>query len=68
MFCLKMRKYEGAIIKLSKNFSNISLLKDNIIVAGSAVLDKTISEYAMQNGIGGFEFFILHSRYCWRWN
>ena len=52
----KDEKYEGAIVKLSKNFSNISLLKDNIIVAGSAVLDKNISEYAMQNNIGGFEF------------
>ena len=52
----KDEEYEGAIIKLSKNFTNISLLKDNIIVAGSAVLDKNISEYAMQNGIGGFEF------------
>ena len=52
----KDEEYEGAIIKLSKNFSNISLLKDNIIVAGSAVLDKNISEYAMQNSIGGFEF------------
>lgn len=52
----KDEKYEGVIIKLSKNFSNISLLKDNIIVAGSAVLDKNISKYAMQNSIGGFEF------------
>ena len=52
----KDEKYEGAIVRLSKNFSNISLLKDNIIVAGSAVLDKNISEYAMQNSIGGFEF------------
>ena len=52
----KDEEYKGVIIKLSKNFSNISLLKDNIIVAGSAVLDKNISEYAMQNSIGGFEF------------
>ena len=52
----KDEEYEGAIIKLSKNFSNISLLKDNIIVAGSAVLDKNISKYAMQNSISGFEF------------
>ena len=49
-------KFEGVIIKLSKNFSNISMLKDNIIVAGSSVLDRTISNYAMENGIGGFEF------------
>ena len=49
-------KFDGAIIKLSKNFSNISILKDNIIVAGSCVLDRTISDYAMKNRIGGFEF------------
>ena len=41
-------KFEGVIIKLSKNFSNISMLKDNIIVAGSSVLDRTISNYAMK--------------------
>ncbi len=49
-------KFEGAIIKLSKNFSNVSILKDNIIVAGSSVLDRSISDYAMKNNIGGFEF------------
>ena len=49
-------KFEGVIIKLSKNFSNVSILKDNIIVAGSSVLDRTISDYAMKNNIGGFEF------------
>ena len=49
-------KFDGAIIKLSKNFSNISILKDNIIVAGSCALDRTISDYAMKNSIGGFEF------------
>jgi len=49
-------KFDGVIIKLSKNFSNISILKDNIIVAGSCALDRTISDYAMKNSIGGFEF------------
>jgi len=49
-------QFNGVIIKLSKNFSNISILKDNIIVAGSCVLDRTISDYAMKNRIGGFEF------------
>ena len=48
--------YEGAIIKLSKNFSRISLLNENIIVAGSGALDKSLSEFAANNNIGGFEF------------
>jgi UDP-N-acetylmuramate dehydrogenase len=48
--------YDGAVIKLSNNFSNISLLSDDIIIAGSAVGDKSLSEYAMNNSLGGFEF------------
>jgi len=48
--------YEGAVIKLSKNFSRISLLNENIIVAGSGALDKSLSEFAANNNIGGFEF------------
>ncbi len=48
--------YDGVVIKLSKNFSNISLLNENTIIAGSGVLDKTISEFAMENNIGGLEF------------
>ena len=52
----KDQKYEGVVIKLTKSFSNISLLNQNTIIAGSGVLDKTISEFAMNNNIGGFEF------------
>jgi UDP-N-acetylmuramate dehydrogenase len=48
--------FEGVVIKLSKNFSNISLLNENIIISGSAVLDKTLSEFAMANDLSGFEF------------
>jgi UDP-N-acetylmuramate dehydrogenase len=48
--------YDGVVIKLSNNFNNISLLSDDIIVAGSAVSDKALSEFAMNNSIGGFEF------------
>ena len=32
--------FDGVVIKLSKNFNNISLLNEDIIIAGSAVLDK----------------------------
>jgi UDP-N-acetylmuramate dehydrogenase len=48
--------YNGIVIKLGKNFSNISLLPNNIIVAGSACSDKKLSEFACDNEIGGLEF------------
>ncbi len=48
--------FEGVVIKLSKNFSRISLLNKNTIVAGSGVLDKSLSEFAAENDLGGFEF------------
>ncbi len=50
--------YDGVVIKLGKNFSNISLLPNGLIVAGAAALDKKLSEFAFQNGIGGFEFLL----------
>jgi len=49
-------KFDGFVVKLGKNFSNISLMQNNIIVAGSAVSDKNLSNFAMENNIGGFEF------------
>ena len=48
--------YDGVVIKLSNNFNNISLLTEEIIIAGSAVSDKSLSEFAINNGLGGFEF------------
>ena len=48
--------FDGIVIKLSKNFSRISLLNENTIIAGSGVLDKTLSEFAAENNLGGFEF------------
>ena len=48
--------FDGVVIKLSKNFNNISLLSGDIIIAGSAVSDKLLSEFAMNNNLGGFEF------------
>ena len=53
---VKDQGYDGVVIKLGKNFSNISKLKENIIVAGSATLDKKVSEFASENNIGGLEF------------
>ncbi len=48
--------FDGVIIKLGKSFSNISLLNDETIVAGSAALDHQVSNFAKENGIGGLEF------------
>ena len=48
--------FNGVVIKLGKNFSNISLLPNQTIVAGSAVSDKKLSEFALENDISGLEF------------
>ncbi len=48
--------YDGVVIKLSKNFNNISKLSEEVIIAGSAVSDNALSQFAMENNIGGFEF------------
>ena len=48
--------FNGIVVKLGKNFANISLLPNDIIVAGSACTDKNLSEFALVNGIGGMEF------------
>ena len=48
--------FDGVVIKLGKNFSNISILPNNNIVAGSACTDKKLSDYALENDVGGFEF------------
>ncbi len=48
--------FEGAIIKLGKNFSNLSILNNEIIIAGSGAQDKKLSEFACDNELGGFEF------------
>jgi len=48
--------FNGVVVKLGKNFSNISLLPNKIIIAGSATRDKKLSEFALENNIGGLEF------------
>tara|TARA_Y100000591_G_scaffold327811_1_gene353021 strand:+ start:2703 stop:3611 length:909 start_codon:yes stop_codon:yes gene_type:complete len=48
--------FDGVVIKLSKNFNNISLHGEDTIIAGSAVLDKKLSDFAIENSLSGFEF------------
>ena len=50
------KTFDGVIIKLGKNFSNISVLSNKTIIAGSATTDKKLSEFASENNIGGLEF------------
>lgn len=48
--------FNGAVIKLGKKFSNISILPNGVIVAGSACLDRQLSDFALENEVGSFEF------------
>ena len=48
--------YDGVVIKLGKNFNRISLLGEDIIISGTAVLDKNLADYAAENSLSGFEF------------
>ena len=48
--------FDGIVVKLGKTFNNISLLGEDVVIAGSAVLDKTLSDFAINNSLSGFEF------------
>ena len=48
--------FDGVVIKLSEHFNNISLHGEDMIIAGSGVLDKVLSDFAMKNNLSGFEF------------
>ena len=50
------KQFDGVVIKLANDFNNISLMNEEIIIAGSAVNDKLLSDFAMENGLAGFEF------------
>ncbi|MFL2897268.1 MAG: UDP-N-acetylmuramate dehydrogenase [Candidatus Pelagibacter sp.] len=48
--------FDGVVIKLSKNFNRTSLLGEDVIISGSAVLDRNLSQFAEKNHLSGFEF------------
>ena len=50
------KMFDGIVIKLGKNFKNISLLGKDVLIAGSGVLDKSLSDFALQNDLSEFEF------------
>ena len=48
--------FDGIIIKFGKPFSHLSLFDSNTIIAGASVLDKNVSNFALQSSLSGFEF------------
>jgi len=48
--------FNGAIIKLGKSFSHLSLFDETTLVAGASALDKNVSNFALDNSLSGFEF------------
>ena len=48
--------FNGIIIKLGKDFNKV-ILEDNLIKAGSSILDINLSKFAYLNSISNFEFF-----------
>jgi UDP-N-acetylmuramate dehydrogenase len=48
--------FDGIIIKLGKSFSHLSMLNKNTLIAGAASLDKSVSNFALENSLSGFEF------------
>tara|TARA_Y100000590_G_scaffold455423_1_gene604047 strand:- start:8380 stop:9288 length:909 start_codon:yes stop_codon:yes gene_type:complete len=53
---IKDQGFDGVVVKLGKNFSNITILPNKTIVAGSASIDKKVAEFASENEVGGLEF------------
>ena len=50
------KTYQGTVIKLGQSFSNITLLDNKTVVAGAAVSQRKVSEFARDNNISGLEF------------
>jgi UDP-N-acetylmuramate dehydrogenase len=48
--------FNGVIIKFGKTFSHISLFDENTVVAGCSTLDKSLSNFALENSLTRFEF------------
>ena len=47
---------KGVVIKLGSNFSKIKLIDQDSLEVGAATLDRKISNFAKENGIGNLEF------------
>lgn len=50
--------YEGIIIKLGRNFTNIDILDNNRIQIGAGCLNFNAANFCKENSIKGFEFLV----------
>lgn len=50
--------YRGVIIRLGREFANISVENENTIRCGAGVLDGNLARFAAEHSISGLEFFI----------
>ena len=48
--------YDGIVIKFGKSFSHTTLFDEHTIIVGASVLDKSLSNFALENSLSGFEF------------
>ena len=48
--------FDGIIIKFGKSFSHQSLFDQKTLIAGASALEKNVSNFALENSLGGFEF------------
>ena len=48
--------YNGIIIKLGKPFSHLSIINQNMLIAGASALDRNVSNFALESSLSGFEF------------
>ena len=52
---------KGVVIKLGTGFSEINIIDNEIIQVGAGALDRKISNFAKENGIGNLEFLFMHT-------
>ena len=48
---------DGVVIRLGRNFADVTARDDARILAGAAALDANVAKVAAQNGIAGLEFY-----------
>ena len=48
--------FNGVVIKLGKNFQNLSILNENLVIAGCGISQKRLSEFSKENSLTGMEF------------
>ena len=50
--------YDGIVIKLARNFTNIEILENNKIKVGAGALNFNVANFCIQNSLKGFEFLV----------